>query len=607
MFRRLFCAVLLLPITISGVYALSARSVGGTLYINETPVLTMRSNAGGSPAAKVKALSDRLQGVSDSANVSVSHIKRAYVVHIGSATITIKKGEAKANGATPANLAYRWAAKVKSALNLPPLKLGSKTVVLPMGGSASVALVGREAQYASFTREGDSALLSRKIGLLVLKGTKLGTTEVSIAGKSALETVVVKVLPYAVNFPQTVIAHVTGVPASKEVVRGAIRTALNSRLRTVPAAWIIFDTPKATALQTNQSRTYRVGVKASATNSIPSKGIVTVTVRNEGINAKREAELWYCNFPENIKKPGLLFASPLQRDKAARFLFHHINDSSGPLFVEAQAVNPTQMPASIMVIPGSADPDKNPVLVGARAADQFLRNWLFSSGEIVTIPARSSVPITVRRLTPQETTSGLCYLRLLTGGPDSIFVRVDAKSPESAVYVWEPFRKTTAPWQVARPKAISDVESNMPQAAEHVFPNPFKNETVNYEVGSKHGFVRIGQKPIEREDQLMKLDGNFGVVYSIKASMKNPLQTSAKVEIVFEASAGYSGGLFVVNGHIMRSPLLQSKGEYKLWEGVLEPGAEKNCSILTVPLSGSSYPATITVRTTDSLASMAGR
>lgn len=607
MFRRLLGAVLLLPISISSVYALSARNVGGTLYINETAVLTVRSQAGGSPTAKCRALASRLAGVPNESSVSVSRIKRAYIVHIGSASITIKKAEAKANGTTPSLLAYRWAAKVKSAMNLPPLKLSTHSVVVPVGGIAKVSLVGREAQYASFSKQGDTVGLSRQIGVVLVKGTKLGKTELTVSGKSAMESVVVNVLPYAVNFPQTVVAHVTGVPASKEVVRGAIRTALNSGLRTVPAAWLLFDTPKATALQTNQSRTYHVKVKASGANSIPSKGVVTVTVRNEGINAKRESELWYCNFPENIKKPGLLFASPLLRDKAARFLFHHINMSSGPLFVEAQAVNPTALPASVMIIPGSADPDKNPVLVGARAADQFLRNWLFSSGEIVTIPPRSSIPITVRRIVSQETTSGLCYLRLLAGGPDSIFVRVDAKSPDSASFSWEPFRRSNAPWQVARPKSISETEGAIPQVADYIFPNPFKNETVAYEVGSKHGFVRIGQKPIEREDQLMKLDGNFGVVYSIKASMKNPLQVSAKVEIVFEASAGYSGGLFVVDGKIMRSPLLQSKGEYRLWEGVLQPGAEKNCSILTVPLSGSSYPATITVRTTDSLASMVSR
>lgn len=607
MLRRSICAFLLLPITASVVYALSARSAGGTVYINETPVLTFRSAAGGPPTVKASALASRLERVPDGAAVKVSRTRRAYKLQVGAATLLINRAEAKAQGTSPASLAHRWAANIKSAMNLPPLKLGTKTVVLPVGGTATVSLVGREARGASLSRQGESAEVGRKIGSLVVKGVKLGTTEVAIAGKSALETLVVRVLPYAVVFPQSVTAHVTGVPASKEVVQGAIRTAVNTGLKTVPAAWLVFETPRAAALQTGQSRAYRVVVKASAAESIPSKGVVTVNVKNLGIPVKREAELWYCNYPENIKKPGLLFASPLVREKAARFLFHHINASPGPLFVEAEAVNPSPLPATLLVIPGSADPDRNPVLVGARAADQFLRNWLFASGEIVTIPARSAVPIAVRRLAPQETMSGLFYLRLLAGGPESVFVRVDARLPEMAIYSWEPFRRTTAPWQVARPKPITDSEASMPQVAEHVFPNPFKNEAVSYEVGSRHGFVRIGQKPIEREDQLMKLDGNFGVIYSIKANMKNPLPTPARVEIVFEASAGYSGGLFVVNGRLLRSPLLQSKGEFKLWEGVLQPGAEENCTILTMPLSGSSYPATITVRTTDSLASVVNR
>jgi hypothetical protein len=74
------------------------------------------------------------------------------------------------------------------------------------------------------------------------------------------------------------------------------------------------------------------------------------------------------------------------------------------------------------------------------------------------------------------------------------------------------------------------------------------------------------------------------------------------LECVFEASAGYSGALFVVNGEYIRTPLLQPKQEIQIAKVRLEPGGSKTYIVLTVPLSGSSYPATLAFRPVDNAA-----
>ena len=98
-----------------------------------------------------------------------------------------------------------------------------------------------------------------------------------------------------------------------------------------------------------------------------------------------------------------------------------------------------------------------------------------------------------------------------------------------------------------------------------------------------------------RNDQ-GKLEGNFGVVYTIKARLENPTLQPADIEVIFESSAGYSGGLFVVNGRMVRTPLLQPKEEAQITRVHLGPGENESLRILTFPLSGGSYPATLTIR-----------
>jgi hypothetical protein len=115
-------------------------------------------------------------------------------------------------------------------------------------------------------------------------------------------------------------------------------------------------------------------------------------------------------------------------------------------------------------------------------------------------------------------------------------------------------------------------------------------------VGGRYGFFKIGERPISGSDSMRVLDGNFGVIYSIKAEISNPTRVASEVEMVFEASAGYSGGLFLVDGVLTESPLLQPKAEFRIGKFRLAPGETKRVELVTIPLSGSSYPSLISLR-----------
>ena len=101
---------------------------------------------------------------------------------------------------------------------------------------------------------------------------------------------------------------------------------------------------------------------------------------------------------------------------------------------------------------------------------------------------------------------------------------------------------------------------------------------MDYQVGGRYGFVRLGQRPIQRQDSGGGLDGNFGVLYTIKTKLENPTATAQDVEVVFEASAGYASGLFVVNGKTVTIPQLSPKTEGQVMQGPAGAGADLRTS-----------------------------
>jgi hypothetical protein len=322
---------------------------------------------------------------------------------------------------------------------------------------------------------------------------------------------------------------------------------------------------------------------------------VNVLVRNLGIVARKDAELWYSNDPENVKQAGPLFSSELRANTPIRLLYHHINASTSPLFIRVQVVNDSDEEAQIALMPGDCNPDKNPVRAGLKAALQYFQAWTTASGEVVTIPPRSTIPLSLRRLGVGDTMSGLCGLRLISG-PRTVLLRTDAWPPFRLEPSWAPALVSSAPWREVGAHPINDFDRAPFQPSLHVYPNPYRVEEVQYTVGGRYGFVRIGQKPIARQDRTSQLDGNFGVIYNIRASVDNRTTQSTEVEVVFESSAGYSGGIFYVDGQVVETPLMQPKAESRIARFRIEPGATRRFEIVTLPLSGSSYPSTITIR-----------
>ncbi len=588
---RSLATLAFLPPSFAVAHAAEAVAKGSELWVNGVRVARFTAPVGVvTPANRAELAASRL------ASGSTASAKGPYVIVDGTAVYAVAVGDAKAAGTTPEALASTWAKSLNAALHIKPLEVEDEFVNLPVGGLRTLRLKGTEAGRATLKTDNASvATIGRTIKGVVVHAVGIGHATIAIQGPTAMESVDITVKPSAAALPRVLDVEVTGAPSVGSTVMGAVEGALKTRLVGLPGVKWKLGPIHSRSLESGQALDVPVKVTAEAPGAFPTVGVVDIRVKNVPIARIADESLWYSNDPETVRAPGNLFAASVKKGEAARLLYHHMNGTVNTMFLRVQAVNESDVPARVALTPGDGTPDKNPVKAGLDAAGQYMKGFVSGSAEIVTIPPHGSMPICLRRLAQYETGSGLCSIRLIDG-PDSLLVRTDAFPPFQLDDRWIAALFSSTPWREVGSNPMTDYDRAPMEASLHIYPAPYKTETVDYEVGGRFGFVRLGQRPIQRQDQGGGLDGNFGVLYTIKTKLENPRARATDVEVVFEASAGYAGGLFVINGRTVTIPQLSPKMEGQVMRIRLAPGQTQSFDIITLPLSGSAYPATLTFR-----------
>ena len=572
---------------------------GRTLIINGIDALTIKTSAGGfAPEERVSVIAKALEGFRRGQTVRVVADPGLRVALQDQTVVTITVAEAKAQGVSPDQLAEDWARSINKALYVPPLTVIGDGLELILGKNQSVRVIGSQARTAEVRVEPEGSVeISRQGFDLVVKPLRMGEGQIQLMVGDVSRSIPFTVMAYAANLPQTLEADVTGNPARKELVLEAIRGVISTALESQSGASISVSIPPVEELRAGQSRVYQIATSVEAPGFASNRGVVNVVVKNVGGARVYDDFLWYSNEPENLKSTGQLYYARLVTNSPSRLLWHHCNKAANPMVIQYVLVNRSNSEAKVWLTGGDPEPNLDPTKAGFEAGKQFFGDWLGYQGSVVSVPPRSVVPIVMRRLTAEQTTSGLASLRLLPGGADDVVLVANALWPNEVVGEWQPQLMQAKPWLVRR--AISAERFALPIVGKekHIYSSPAKQVGFLYQVGGRLGFVRIGQESILSAIGGEPLSGNFGVQYVIEGRIENPTDKAQTVEVIFEASAGYSGALFSVNGKMLPGKMLQTKETMVLYEVRLAPGGAENLRIETIPLSGAHYPATITIRT----------
>jgi len=128
-----------------------------------------------------------------------------------------------------------------------------------------------------------------------------------------------------------------------------------------------------------------------------------------------------------------------------------------------------------------------------------------------------------------------------------------------------------------------------------VFPDPDKTLEFSYTVGGPWAYVPIGRYPI-KNGQGVALDGNYGVMYTVRLHLENPTPKKADVRVIFEPRAGEARAVFLINGELKETPSTFPPAEVRVMTVSLAPRQKKDVTLVTIPAAGGSYPAALIVR-----------
>lgn len=584
-------------------WAADARALNAQLVVNEVPILTIRTSYRSlGPSQRAANAAIVLASHQAGQTVAVSRSQGTapeWVLMLGTRRLlAITAAEAKAQASSPQELAMKWAEELNQALALDPIVLSQESSILPPDKPMTLKALGRLARKAVVQQNPPGLFtITRRLGEIIATPTGIGAGTISLAFGPYRSEAVLKVLPYAAQLPLRLEAKVVGNPAQPEDIRLAAITALRRRAGLEPGARVNFSPPTPAPIPAGSRGTVRIPVRIEANDRYPAVGEAVITVESIRTSQPQESELWYSNHPENVAFPQRLYWGSLKQDQPIRLLVHHKNVSSQPLDIAYVLANPNDGPVEVAMNMGDGPPDKNPTLVGYLAGEQFLRSWRKQSGEVLQLPGKSATLVMLRRVDPQITMSGLAKLHLLTKGAGPVTLIGEAVGANGLPVAWRLLSRAEAPWSYSQPLEAASLNWKLDGEPMHVYKPPRREESFTYEVGGRFNFIRIGEKAIPGgQNSDAALLGNFGVQYFLEGTLANPTNRPVKVDVVFEASAGYSGAIFLVDGEFLPARLLQPKQEFLIARRTLAPGGRTRISIQTIPLSGANYPATIIVR-----------
>lgn len=591
------------------------QSYGAALVTDQGTVLVVPGEAG---ASRARLAAEILQSTGTPYAIAQKINKRRWTVLTtnGSKIFTVTRADSKLAGRTVEILARQWAAQISRTLSQPALsvEMHERILLVPSREDRSLVIGGAaRADQITIDDSGHSIatfVFDRSTRTVTVQGIKTGLVDLTVTasdgrGGSAYQNIPVLVEDRAAQIDPVTDAVVTGSPASQDLIVQAVRSAAARCIALHQGAFLeVSRQPEVDSdLSSGSSIDVPITVRAVGSDLIPVEQTITVQVHNNSDIGPISAQtLFYSNNPETVKHPQTLFNASIQSiNHSVRLVFHHQNISAAAMNIRVELVNNAQTPAAVRIIRGFAPPANNPVGVGARAGIQFVREWKNNSGVILTIPGQSRLELTVIKTQPGGVASGVVEITQLAGTQRTLLLHVAAESTAASAddalaslqQTGDPSKAAFAllPLTSAYHSSINSVTSS-----DQIYSAPSLIVNGQYTVGGPWMHKVIGtDSPLARlTGSGGNLLGNYGVLYDINVNLTNPTAVRQQVEIAFESGAGDVSGIFsIAGGATTTINNLSPPNEQEITRISLAPGTTQKVRILTMPLSGSAYPASI--------------
>jgi hypothetical protein len=546
------------------------------------------------PAERATTSADRLTyalgqglGIKDVHTESAGRGARVKIGDTVLAVITV--AEARAHGVTAISLAQTWIRNLHTQLSMPPLSAKPQSLLIPLGETRSLTVQSLLPDTITVSVNSPAVAVDNNSESPELKITALavGVSVVKIAcGPFSIEVPVTVKKYAAYRTPNTPTVVVTGMNLSRRLLDRILTSTAYKGFALSPGAHVGgINFPNEFRAPTNtKSSIAEVSVEASGSDYIDADLPVNVEVENRWLPLNDPSRILYSNDPERLKKFQMLYSGHTDPGQTQRLLYHHQNMMRQKAGFVVDLVNTSGEYASVHLIEGISDPLVDTFDVGYRAGLEFLKSRRSGAGWIVDIPPMSRRILVSQSLGHLFTASGVLDIHQLDGSP--LLIRVVARPDD--------LRAQEDPSDQNVP--LHGIAVDELQFSDRTYPDPNKRLEMSYTIGGNWAFRKFGDAALKNGSSEHRLYGNYGVIYEIKATIINPLPTNASADIVFESTAGTASGVFFINGKESRVKHLGASDEAVIGRLMVPAGGRVAESIVTMPLSGSFYPATIIIR-----------
>ena len=489
--------------------------------------------------------------------------------------VTLDKATALLGGSTPSGLAGSWAANLKAILVAPYVVLEPRTrLQVPLGETRTVCWGGTAAvdlTFAAASPDIAGVQLDNNGASLLVRGVGLGSTTLTATVPGDSVRVPVEVKAWAARLAGPAVAEVTSPPLPPDDLRRTLRNAVLSITRPAPGASVQLGEPRGHGAR------YAIPLKAGGPDCFDVSVDVPVELKAIALPVPGVQQLLVSNQPERITEPATLLRERLIGKAPVRLLWHHVNKAKRPLRFVVRLVNPGETPARVHVTESASGPHNDEIFVGHQAMMRFLGLVAQGEGYVLSIPAGRMLDLHDVRMPAEDIVSGLARVSPIAGDDLLLEVLAEDAWPTDAYFLPVPDRlRADPPLTPYRYEAAKEVP-------------------LAYEAGGAWSFYSIG-RDFSANLQGQKLFGDYGVLYTITITCKNPTAEPARCFMTLRAGGGVARASYFLHGKLTETGLLRSGVEEVIERLLLAPGEERVVKLVTMPESGSNYPITLTVR-----------
>ncbi len=463
-------------------------------------------------------------------------------------------------------------ARLRKAINYPPFAAVPGKLLIPVGEKRSVRIVGAGgAEIEALNPKPEVIGIDVRGTTVTVSGLSEGEGEIHLRTGANEAKLVFTVRKLAAYLPDKVQLQLAGDLPDRSELREAMLIQLSASASVAPDATIQFSDIAPSASGSG----WEAKVIADSPSRIKVSRNIPITVSRGSTYRDHANAVLFSNAPESVYTPGLLYGSHLVNGDRARLAYHHQNRSGDKLRFRILLANLSSTNQRVFYRAGNAGPDISTYQVGFASVERYLRSYGRGQGYYLTIAPNATTVLFSRVANADHSVSGLIDLHMLTNG--EVGVSVVAEKPGSP----------------ANNAYIAGNTGGAPGA--HYSPRYHPGATSrndSYDLDGNWLFLRVG-KGETFDHRGRPLMGDYGVLLEYRVSLINNVGYSRTVAISFDATAGDAMAVFLINGELVRTPMVRARDPYQIKVLTLGPYENREINLVTIPAGGSHFPANL--------------